>query len=75
MKLLKEYIKDFKEILPESIIKKYNFISRAEAIYKIHFPKNKDDIEVAKYRLAYEELFNINYKAISSKYEKFETSE
>jgi ATP-dependent DNA helicase RecG len=29
---------------------------------------------VAKYRLAYEELFKINYKAISSKYEKFRSS-
>jgi len=75
IKLLKDYIKWYNEKLPESIVKKYNFISRWEAIYKIHFPKNKDDIEVAKYRLAYEELFNINYKAISSKYEKFETSE
>jgi len=61
--------------LPESIVKKYNFISRAEAIYKIHFPKNQNDIELAKARLAYEELFNINYKAISSKYEKFNISE
>jgi len=75
IKLLKVYIKDYKEILPESIVKKYWFISRGEAIYKIHFPKNKNDIEIAKYRLSYEELFNINYKAISSKYEKFETSE
>ena len=64
----------FVENLPESIVKKYNFISKAEAVYKIHFPKNKNDIEIAKYRLAYEELFKINYKAISSKYEKFRES-
>jgi ATP-dependent DNA helicase RecG len=64
----------FVESLPENIVKKYDFISKAEAVYKIHFPKNKNDIEVAKYRLAYEELFEINYKAISSKYEKFRSS-
>jgi ATP-dependent DNA helicase RecG len=29
---------------------------------------------VAKYRLAYEELYEINYKAIASKYEKFRES-
>jgi ATP-dependent DNA helicase RecG len=29
---------------------------------------------VAKHRLAYEELFEINYKAIASKYEKFRES-
>jgi len=59
-------------ILPRSIVDKYQFISKSEAVYKVHFPKNNHDIEVAKYRLAYEELFDINYKAISSKYEKFE---
>jgi len=65
----------YAEILPENIVKKYWFVSKAEAVYKIHFPKNKDDIEVAKYRLWYEELFEINYKAISSKYERFQESE
>ena len=74
IELLKSFISDFIEKLPESIVKKYNFISKAEAVYKIHFPKNKNDIEVAKYRLWYEELFEINYKAISSKYEKFRES-
>ena len=72
--LLKKYISDISENLPEHILEKYNFISRKEAFYKIHFPKNKNDIEQAKYRLAYEELFEINYTAISSKYEKFEAT-
>jgi ATP-dependent DNA helicase RecG len=53
MKLLKNYITDIIEDLPESIVKKYNFISKKEAVYKIHFPQNKHDIELAKYRLAY----------------------
>lgn len=75
MDLLKKYISDTEEKLPESIVKKYDFISRAEAIYKIHFPKNKHDIEVAKYRLAYEELFEINYKALTKKHEWFKLSE
>ena len=74
IELLKSFIWDFTEKLPENIVKKYDFISKAEAVYKVHFPKNSNDIEVAKYRLAYEELFAINYKAISSKYEKFRES-
>jgi ATP-dependent DNA helicase RecG len=74
MDLLKKYISDITENLPENILEKYSFISRKEAYYKIHFPKNKNDIEQAKYRLAYEELFEINYNAISSKYEKFEAT-
>ena len=74
IELLKSFISDFTEKLPENIIKKYDFISKAEAVHKIHFPKNQNDIDVAKYRLWYEELFEINYKAISSKYEKFRCS-
>ncbi len=72
--LLKKYISDITENLPENILEKYDFISRKEAFYKIHFPKNKNDIEQAKYRLAYEELYEINYTAISKKYEKFEAT-
>jgi len=41
----------------------------------VHFPKNKLDIEQAKYRLAYGELFDINYRAIGSKMQAFKESE
>lgn len=74
MDLLKRYISDISENLPDKILEKYNFLSRKEAYYKIHFPNNKNDIEQAQYRLAYEELFEINYWAISAKYEKFEAT-
>ncbi len=73
--LLKDYIKEIEENLPEEIIEKYNFINRKEAYYKIHFPKNKEDINLAKQRLAYEELFKINYEAIKKKYEWFKKTE
>jgi ATP-dependent DNA helicase RecG len=53
IELLKNYISEITEDLPETIISKYNFISKKDAIYKIHFPNNKNDIELAKYRLAY----------------------
>jgi len=75
IELLKKYVSEIKEDLPESIIKKYNFIPKKEAVYKVHFPKNKHDIELAKHRLAYWELFEINYRAISTKYESFQNSE
>ena len=68
---LKKYITDITEDLPENIIKKYWFIPKKEAVYKIHFPKNKHDIEQGKYRLAYGELFEINFKSISEKHENF----
>ena len=73
--LLKNFIKDIPEDLPEEIIKKYNFISKRDAIFRVHFPRNKTDIEQAEYRLAYGELFEINYKAIWIKYENFKDSD
>lgn len=72
---LEKYISGVEENLPEEIIKKYAFISRKEAFLKIHFPKNSHDIELAKARLAYEELYKINYQAIASKHKKFDESE
>ena len=72
---LEKYISNIPETLPEVILKKYRFISRKEAFHKIHFPKNSNDIELAQYRLAYEELYHINYQAISSKHKKFDESE
>ena len=72
---LEKYISDIPENLPENIRKKYNFISRSEAYHKIHFPKNSHDVEVAQQRLAYEELYEINYQAISAKHKKFDESQ
>jgi ATP-dependent DNA helicase RecG len=75
MKYVREYISLIPESLPEYIIKKYNFISKSEAIEKLHFPSTKQDFEIARERLAYDELFEINYKSISKKIEKQTLSE
>lgn len=75
MEYIKNYISLIPETLPESIIKKYNFISKSQAIEKLHFPKSKHDFNLAHERLAYDELFEINYKSISKKVEKQSLSE
>jgi RecG-like helicase len=46
MEILKPFIKEITEDLPEEIVKKYNFVSKRDAVTKIHFPKNKVDIEI-----------------------------
>ncbi len=45
------------EWLPKNIIKKIGLIDLATALKKIHFPKNKEDVEPARRRLAFSELF------------------
>lgn len=47
------------ETLPKAIIKKYNLCELNKAINDIHFPKVLDDFEIARYRIAFEELFSL----------------
>lgn len=49
--------KDLPENLPESIIKKYKFISRFNACRQIHFPASEKHYQHALRRLKFEELF------------------
>lgn len=60
------------ENLPEYIVKKYNLYGRNIAIEKIHFPKDFKDYEMARKRLAFEELFLSQIKLLSlkSQYQK-----
>lgn len=57
---LSEKIEDW---LPQRIIKKLNLLNLNDALYKIHFPKNNDEVYNAKRRLAFNELFLIQVKA------------
>ena len=59
LKQLKPTITTLSESLPEKVIKEENLISKAEAIFKLHFPSNQQDIEQAKERLAFEELIHL----------------
>ncbi len=45
------------ETLPTKIIKQYDYPSKKDAILRINFPKKFTDIERARKRLAFEELF------------------
>jgi ATP-dependent DNA helicase RecG len=49
--------KEVPEILPDPLIKQYNFISRYKAFKQIHFPANIDEYNLAVKRLKFEELF------------------
>ena len=45
------------EILPEAILDRYQLVSREEALRAIHFPKSWDEVQLARKRLVFEELF------------------
>ena len=47
------------EPLPNDIIEKFNFIDKKQAIIDMHKPKNLEEVEIARQRLVFEELFSM----------------
>ena len=48
------------EKLPQEILEKYELANLTDAIQKIHFAKDFEEIEVARKRLAFDEMLNIS---------------
>ncbi len=59
MSELRPMITMLPETLPTNIIQSENLVSRSRAILAMHFPSNMSDIESARERLAFEELFQL----------------
>jgi len=78
-KLIREFVfnifekssNSFKENLNRKINEKYEMITKFEALYNVHFPKNQALLAKAQFRLKYEEFFFIQlqflFKNISNK--------
>jgi ATP-dependent DNA helicase RecG len=45
------------DFLPEKIRDEYTLMGLSDALAAIHFPKNKDDIELGRHRIAFDEIF------------------
>jgi ATP-dependent DNA helicase RecG len=55
------------ETLPPYLVTKYKLMELHEALHKIHFPSNTDELEKARYRLKFEELFYIQLNLLRYK--------
>lgn len=55
--LLKTNADYIAETLPDNLLTEYNLISKKEAVLRINFPVELSDVEIARKRLAFEELF------------------
>ncbi len=55
------------EVLPKWLMQKYNLCALRYALEMIHFPKNEEDIKRARYRLAFDELLNLQLGLIMLK--------
>ncbi len=52
------------ENLPDYLLEKFKFPSRFEAITKIHFPTNQKELDAARNRLKFEELFFLQLRLL-----------
>jgi ATP-dependent DNA helicase RecG len=70
-KLIGNMLKQLKIILPETLpvylVTRYKLMELHEALHKIHFPSNPDELEKARHRLKFEELFYIQLNLLRFK--------
>ncbi|MCU0679362.1 MAG: ATP-dependent DNA helicase RecG [Planctomycetes bacterium] len=59
-----------KDWLPTEMVKRQKLMPLATAIKKIHFPKNFKEIEQARQRLAFNELFLLQLQSVLSKLDR-----
>lgn len=57
----------FPESLSQPIMEELRLISKSEALFNIHFPKNQELLAKAQFRLKFEELFYVQLQLISKK--------
>ncbi len=61
------YAKFFDEYLPSWVLQGENLLSYSEAIYHVHFAKDEAFLKRAKERLAFDELFILQFMALRRK--------
>lgn len=62
-------IRDLPESLPQWLIKEQKLVPRSVAIEAVHFPTDKDQLDEARKRLGFEEVFELTLAALLNKYE------
>ena len=67
VKLIREVNVSLPEVLPDYLIKKYALFSRNIAVKTMHFPDDLETLEKAPKRLAFEELFLLQFALLTLK--------
>ncbi len=62
-------IEDMSETLPDWLITQHKLVFYAEALRAIHFPKSRKQLQEARRRLGFEEVFQLTLAALMNKYE------
>ena len=64
---VRDYLPLLAESLPRQIVEEQRYPSEADALRTIHFPDRKEDVELAKERIAFQELLSIQLAVLSRK--------
>lgn len=67
VKFIREVNVSLPEVLPDYLIKKYSLLSRNIAVKTMHFPDDLETLEKARKRLAFEELFLLQFALLTLK--------
>lgn len=65
--MLLPYAKFFDEYMPEWILKEFALMGFSDAIYHVHFAKDEEHLTKARERLAFDELFMLQFLALKRK--------
>jgi ATP-dependent DNA helicase RecG len=65
--LIEELAGRIDENLPEEVLQRFKLMPRAEAISQVHVPTNSKQLEAARRRLKFEELFFIQMQLVKQK--------
>jgi len=69
MRELLPAIRELPETLPSWLMDSQDLVSRASAIEAIHFPNGNQELEQARRRLGFEEVFSLSLASLLNKYE------
>lgn len=69
MKDTMPFMKLLPETLPLWLVQEHDLTSRSKALMAIHFPANAKELEAAKKRLGFEEVFELTLASLLNKYE------
>ena len=65
--LLKNFLDEIPEIIPNAILKRQKLTGIQNAIRQLHFPENQEKVKIAQKRIAFEEMFLIQLNAIRAR--------
>ena len=66
-KILSQVVQQISETLPPTLLMRHKLMSKAEALWNIHFPKDDTSLDQARLRLKFEELFYLQLQLLRLK--------